>query len=190
MPVAENVLLPTLDTTPPLWREHRLYQADWLLRFYGFTANELLDQQHQSFNPFLDPKCNWALHHMDFFPININRAPYSDLLRVPGIGVNSAKRIVIARRSATLQFNDLKKLGVVLKRAQYFITCGGKATGSLKITQDKVLQSLMSEKTLGMYHQSFPLQSQNKQLSLFEQPPMILSGYPQEDLQRCLTSPI
>ncbi len=190
MPVAENTLLPTLDSAPPLWREHRLYQADWLLRFYGFTANELLDQQHQSFNPFLDPKCNWALHHMDFFPMNVNRSPYSDLLRVPGIGVNSAKRIVIARRSATLQFNDLKKLGVVLKRAQYFITCGGKATEGLKTTQDKVLQSLMSKKTLGMYHQSFPFESPNKQLSLFEQPSLLLSGYPQEDLQRCLTSPI
>lgn len=188
MPVAENDLLPTLDTTPPLWREHRLYQADWLLRFYGFTANELLDEHHQSFNPYLDPKCNWALHHMDFFPMNVNRASYTDLLRVPGIGVNSARRIVIARRTATLQFNDLKKLGVVLKRAQYFINCGGKVIGSLKISQDKVLRSLMSEKTLGMYHQSFPLQSQAEQLSLFEQPPMILSGFPQEDHQRCLTN--
>ncbi|HEY3424107.1 MAG TPA: putative DNA modification/repair radical SAM protein, partial [Negativicutes bacterium] len=146
MPVAENTLLPTLDTKPPLWREHRLYQADWLLRFYGFTANELLDQHHQSFNPYIDPKCNWALNHMECFPLDINRASYHELLRVPGIGVNSAKRIATARRTATLQFSDLKKLGVVLKRAQYFITCGGKVDG-LKITQDAVMRSLLSEKT-------------------------------------------
>ncbi|MBP2628036.1 MAG: putative modification/repair radical protein, partial [Firmicutes bacterium] len=94
MPVTENTLLPTADTKPPLLREHRLYQADWLLRFYGFTANELLDQHHQNFNPYIDPKCNWALNHMNFFPMDINRASYSDLLRVPGIGVNSAKKIV------------------------------------------------------------------------------------------------
>jgi putative DNA modification/repair radical SAM protein len=191
MPVAENTLLPATDTKPPLWREHRLYQADWLLRFYGFTANELLDQSHQSFNPYLDPKCNWALHHMDHFPMNVNRAPYSDLLRVPGIGVNSANRIVTARRTATLNFADLKKLGVVLKRAQYFITCGGKALDGLKTTQDAVLRSLMSEKALGIYHQdsSFHLRSRSEQLSLFEQPPMI-PELAQEAMQKCLTSPI
>lgn len=187
MPVSENSLLPTLDTEPPLWREHRLYQADWLLRFYGFKANELLDQQHQSFNPYMDPKCNWALHHMDFFPMNVNRAPYSDLLRIPGIGVNSAKRIVTARRTGTLHFNDLKKLGVVLKRAQYFITCGGKPLDSLKITQDAVLRSLMSEKTLSMYHQNFPQQPKAEQLSLFEQP-LRLHSLAQEVLPTCLTS--
>lgn len=190
MPVTENALLPTIDTKPPLLREHRLYQADWLLRFYGFTANELLDQHHQSFNPYIDPKCNWALNHMEFFPMNVNRAPYSDLLRVPGIGVNSAKRIVTARRTGTLNFSDLKKLGVILKRAQYFITCGGKTLDVLKLTQDAVLRSLMSEKTLGMYHQNFPLQPRSEQLSLFEQPLMIQSTSAQEDIQKCLTSPI
>jgi putative DNA modification/repair radical SAM protein len=189
MPVAENTLLPTLDTKPPLWREHRLYQADWLLRFYGFTANELLDQHHQSFNPYIDPKCNWALNHMECFPMNINRASYHDLLRVPGIGVNSAKRIVTARRTATLQFSDLKKLGVVLKRAQYFITCGGKVDG-LKITQDAVMRSLLSEKTLGIYQQNFPRQPKPEQLSLFEPPATIQSNGIQEGLPQCLTSPI
>lgn len=186
MPVAENSLLPTLDTEPPLWREHRLYQADWLLRFYGFKANELLDQQHQSFNPYMDPKCNWALHHMDFFPMNINRAPYSDLLRVPGIGVNSAKRIVATRRTTTLQFNDLKKLGVVLKRAQYFITCGGKTQDGLKVKQDAVLRSLMSGKALRIYQENFPFQPRIEQLSLFEKPPTFIQG----GLKTCLTSPI
>jgi putative DNA modification/repair radical SAM protein len=190
MPVAENALLPTIDTKPPLLREHRLYQADWLLRFYGFKANELLDQHHQSFNPYIDPKCNWALNHMEFFPMNVNRAPYSDLLRVPGIGVNSAKRIVTARRAGTLNFDGLKKLGVVLKRAQYFITCGGKALDGLKITQDAVLRSLMSEKTLGIYHRDFPLRSKSEQLSLFEQSSMIQSKLTQEDIQKCLASPI
>jgi putative DNA modification/repair radical SAM protein len=190
MPVTENALLPTVDTKPPLLREHRLYQADWLLRFYGFKANELLDQHHQSFNPYIDPKCNWALNHMEFFPMNVNRAPYSDLLRVPGIGVNSAKRIVTARRAGTLNFDGLRKLGVVLKRAQYFITCGGKALDGLKITQDAVLRSLMSEKTLGIYHQDFPLRSKSEQLSLFEQPSMIQSKLTQEGIQKCLASPI
>jgi len=190
MPVMENTLLPTLDTKPPLLREHRLYQADWLLRFYGFTANELLDQHHQSFNPYIDPKCNWALNHMDLFPININRAHYTDLLRVPGIGVNSAKRIVIARRMATLTFNDLKKLGVVVKRAQYFVTCGGKTLAALKINQDAVLRSLMSAKALGIYHQDFPTYPKSEQLSLFEQPLMIHSTLAQGGLNQCLTSPM
>lgn len=190
MPVMENTLLPTVDTKPPLWREHRLYQADWLLRFYGFAANELLDQNHQSFNPYIDPKSNWALNHMEFFPMNVNRASYSDLLRVPGIGINSAKRIITARRTATLNFDGLKKLGVVLKRAQYFITCGGKTLEGLKITQDGVLRSLMSQKTLGMYHQKFSLQAGSEQLSLFQEPAMIHSKSTQEEIRQCLTSPM
>lgn len=169
MPVAENSLLPSLDTKPPLLREHRLYQADWLLRFYGFAANELLDQEHQSFNPYVDPKCNWALNHMDFFPVDVNRAPYDDLLRVPGIGVTSAMRIVAARRTTALQFDGLKKLGVVLKRAQYFITCSGKTAEGKKNTQTAMLRSLLSEKTLDLYHSHFSLP--NQQLSLFDQPP-------------------
>lgn len=188
MPVAENALLPAPDTAPPLWREHRLYQADWLLRFYGFTANELLDQQHQSFNPYLDPKCNWALHHMDCFPMEINRASYDDLLRIPGIGVNSAKRIVTARRTAALTYDDLKKLGVVLKRAQYFITCNGKGVNGLRLKQDAVLRSLMSEKTLAMYHQDFSSPLKLKQLSLFDQQPLIPPAFPDKELTTCLTN--
>lgn len=188
MPVMENSLLPTLDTKPPLLREHRLYQADWLLRFYGFTATELLDEHHQSFNPYIDPKCNWALNHMDFFPMNVNRAPYSDLLRIPGIGVNSAKRIITARRQATLTLHDLKKLGVVVKRAQYFITCGNKTFGAIKATQDTVLRSLMSGKSLDIYHQNFPPRPKSEQLSLFESPFMLNSPPPQEDFVQCLTN--
>ncbi len=96
-----------------------------MLRFYGFKANELLDEEHQSFNPYLDPKCNWALNHRELFPVDVNRASYQELLRVPGIGVTSAKRILTARRTSSLDLAGLKKLGVVLKRAQYFITCSG-----------------------------------------------------------------
>ena len=127
VPVVENSLLPSLGTKPPLLREHRLYQADWLLRFYGFQAAELLDDAHPDFDPRLDPKCNWALRHLDQFPVEVMRADLETLLRVPGIGPTSARRIVSARRcGGTLRFEDLKKLGVVLKRAQYFITCGGR----------------------------------------------------------------
>ena len=191
MAVNENTMLPTINTQPPLLREHRLYQADWLLRFYGFRADELLDQHHQSFNPYIDPKGNWAINHMEFFPMNVNRAPYSDLLRVPGIGINSAQRIITARRTVTLNFDGLKKLGVVLKRAQYFITCGGRTLDGLKITQDGVLRSLMSAKTLDTYQQSFPHQSNSLQLSLFEHPTMLIHSKPTlEDIQKCLTNAI
>jgi putative DNA modification/repair radical SAM protein len=125
IPVAEDSRLPALATKPPLLREHRLYQADWLLRFYHFRAEELLDEAHPSLSPYLDPKCSWALHHFDQFPVNVNRAPYEVLLRVPGIGVTSAKRIRAARRQGALGLEELKRMGVVLKRAQYFITCRG-----------------------------------------------------------------
>lgn len=123
--VNEDSNLPTLEK-PPLLRENRIYQADWLLRFYGFTADELLNEQNPNFNTLLDPKCDWALRNLEQFPIEVNTAPYYTLLRVPGIGVISAKRIVRARRDCHLQFEHLKKLGVVLKRARYFITCNGK----------------------------------------------------------------
>ena len=125
LPVTENALLPAPGTKPPLLREHRLYQADWLLRYYGFQADELLDERHPDLNPLLDPKCGWALRHMELFPVEINRAPYEMLLRIPGIGVKSARRIVRARKSSSLDFAALKKLGVVWKRAQYFVMCRG-----------------------------------------------------------------
>ena len=111
IPVAEDSLLPALDTKPPLLREHRLYQADWLLRFYQFSASEILDEQHPDFNPYLDPKCNWAVHNMHLFPVDINRCSYEMLLRVPGIGVKSAQRIRVARRSGQLDLADLKRIG-------------------------------------------------------------------------------
>jgi putative DNA modification/repair radical SAM protein len=169
MPVSDNSLLPALNTKPPLLREHRLYQADWLLRYYGFTANELLDKEHQSFNPYIDPKCNWALNHREFFPVDVNCASYKQLLRVPGIGVNSARRIVTARRTVKLTFTGLKKLGVVLKRAQYFITCSGKVIDGLTISQDVVLQALLSKKEFNMYKFNLPDTQKIQQISFFDE---------------------
>lgn len=124
IPVGNHPVLPK-DVPPPLLREHRLYQADWLLRFYGFQANEILDEG-ESFDPLLDPKSNWAMKNLHLFPVEVNTAPYEMLLRVPGIGVTCAKRIMVARRASSLGFEELKKLRVVLKRAAYFITCRGK----------------------------------------------------------------
>ena len=162
IPVAEDTRLPALDTKPPLLREHRLYQADWLLRFYGFRAGELLDEGQPDFDPLLDPKCCWALRHPEFFPVEVNRADYEALLRVPGIGVVSAKRILVARRSGALRAEDLKKLGVVLKRAQYFLTCSGRSTAPLRLSLEGVRRNLTAtERT------SLPAGSLD-QLSLFE----------------------
>ncbi len=128
VPVTSNPNLPDLKS-PPLLREHRLYQADWLLRFYGFSAKELLDDNNQDFSEDYDPKTDWALRNLDYFPVEINRASYEQLLRVPGIGVKSARKILAARRMHALRFEDLKTIGVTLKRAQYFITCRGKYNG-------------------------------------------------------------
>ena len=123
--------LPALNS-PPLLRENRLYQADWLLRFYGFKSNELLDEKNPNFNNLLDPKCDWAIRNIDKFPIEINKADYYELLRIPGVGVISAKRIISARRTTHLNFDNIKKLGVVMKRARYFITCNGKYFDNIK----------------------------------------------------------
>ncbi|GIO84390.1 putative DNA modification/repair radical SAM protein [Paenibacillus faecis] len=162
-PVVEHSLLPALDSKPPLLREHRLYQADWLLRFYGFEAHELLDERTPNFNPFMDPKCHWAVNHIDRFPVEINQAPYESLLRVPGIDVRSAKRIVTARRAGSLDFAGLKKLGVVLKRAQYFITCSGRRLEGVKVNESTILRSLLSKKEISLY---LP-KPQVEQLTLF-----------------------
>lgn len=145
--VNEDTLLPKKTSDgPPLLREHRLYQADWLLRFYKFKAEELLDEKNPNFNLYLDPKCNWALKHLETFPVEVNRAAYEVLLRVPGIGVKSAQRIVKARRMGTLDFPDLKKMGVVLKRALYFITCGGRMMYRTKIEEDYITRNLLNTK--------------------------------------------
>lgn len=134
--------LPAVSSGPPLLREHRLYQADWLLRFYGFQASELLSEERPNFNILLDPKSDWAVRHLECFPVEINRAPYEMILRVPGIGVKSAMRIVKARRNGNLDFKDLKKIGVVLKRALYFITCGGRMMYRTKMEEDYIVRNL------------------------------------------------
>lgn len=162
VPVVENALLPSLDTKPPLLREHRLYQADWLLRFYGFQAQELLDENHPDFNPYLDPKAHWALGHLEQFPVDILSADMETLLRVPGIGPVSARRIVTARRSTYLRFEDLQKLGVVMKRAQFFITCGGRMRPGLHFSSATLLQQLEAVERGDLPH------SEAQQLSLFD----------------------
>ena len=145
MPVSTSPLLPApQDFQPPLLREHRLYQADWLLRYYHFRAEEILDESQPDLDPRMDPKCCWALRHLDFFPVEVNRADYEALLRVPGIGVRSARRILTARRAGPLTFEGLKRLGVVLKRAQYFLTCSGRAPRGLKISEDGLLRRLIA----------------------------------------------
>lgn len=147
VPVNEDKALPSIrEQGPPLLREHRLYQADWLLRFYHFEADELLDEENPNFNVLLDPKCCWALKHLETFPVEINRADYYTLLRVPGIGYKSAGRIVKARRLGSLEFEDLKKMGVVLKRALYFITCGGKMMYPVRIDEDYITRNLLNTK--------------------------------------------
>ena len=162
IPVTEDTRLPALDTKPPLLREHRLYQADWLLRFYGFRAEELLDEKTPSFDPRLDPKCCWALRHPEFFPVEVNRADYEALLRVPGLGVVSARRILTARRSGPLRVENLPKLGVVMKRAQYFLTANGQMADGLRFTQDSLLRNLIAAE------QSQLPQPELQQLSLFD----------------------
>ena len=163
--INEDKELPALHTGTPLLREHRLYQADWLMRFYQFRAEELLNEHRPNFNILLDPKCDWALQHLEQFPVEINRADYHMLLRVPGIGVNSARRICGARRTAVLTFEDLKKIGVVLKRALYFITCSGRMMYHTKMDENYITRNLLS------VHERLPFDRDGityRQLSLFD----------------------
>jgi putative DNA modification/repair radical SAM protein len=143
VPIVEDYRLP-MPAQPPLWRENRLYQADWLLRFYGFQAEELLTKGDGNFSPYFDPKTQWALENLDFFPVEVNKADYEALLRVPGIGVLSAKRILVARKAHSLSLENLKKLGVVIKRAQHFITCTGRYGGSYSLNE-RVLAGVLAE---------------------------------------------
>ncbi len=141
--VNHDYSLPAPEGGTPLLREHRLYQADWLLRFYGFKATDLLTPEQPDFNVMIDPKCDWAVRHLEQFPVEINRAPYYTLLKVPGIGTTSARRIISARKTARLDFEDLKKIGVVLKRALYFITCSGKMMYRTKIEENYIVRNLV-----------------------------------------------
>ncbi|MCM1284038.1 MAG: putative DNA modification/repair radical SAM protein [Muribaculaceae bacterium] len=166
--VNRDETLPAPAGGPPLLREHRLYQADFLLRFYGFKADELLSEIHPNFNAQIDPKCDWAVHHLEEFPVEINRADYYTLLRVPGIGTKSAKRILMARRHAVLGFEDIKKLGVVLKRALYFITCKGRMLYPTKLEEGYITRHLIYNERPGHLLLSDGTEQTYEQLSLFE----------------------
>ncbi len=157
IPANENSRLPSIQTKPPLLREHRLYQGDWLLRFYGFTAKELLNPQNPNFDLDLDPKCFWALENLQLFPMEINKASYENLLRIPGVGVRSAFKIIKARRMGALNYGDLKKIGIVLKRAKYFITCKGKYYGGISIYPENIRRQLIQKP-----------QDDQQQLSIFD----------------------
>lgn len=167
LPTTQDPLLPASDAVQ-LDREHRLYQADWLLRFYGYGVDELIDER----NPFLatdiDPKANWALNNLDMFPIEINTADYEALLRVPGIGVRGAKLILRARRASTLGEAEVRKLGIAYKRARYFITCNGKYCGlGIDFTKDN-LHAILSSKIDGGNHGRRADRVLPGQMSLFE----------------------
>lgn len=167
IPLNEDAALPSLDTAPPLLREHRLYQADWLLRYYGFHADELLSEDRPNFNEQIDPKCDWAVRHLEEFPVEIQTASYDKLLRIPGVGPTSARRIVAARRYSKLDFEHLKKIGVVLKRAHYFITCSGKMMYNTPIEEQYITKQLVSDH----YRENWKVRHRNEQynqLSLFD----------------------
>lgn len=174
VPISNNPKLPALNS-PPLLREHRLYQADWLLRFYGFSAKELLNENNPNFDIHLDPKTDWALKNIEKFPIEINKAPTRDLMRIPGIGVRSVRKIATARRVQSLDFAALKKLGVVLKRAQYFITCKGKYYGDVGFREDFIRERLVTppnNKVNNLYSNS-TFQTNYEQLSFLSSAPAI-----------------
>ena len=160
VPVVENSLLPAKTTEPPLLREHRLYQADWLLRYYNFRADEILNEENPFFNEFLDPKCNWAVNHSEFFPVELATASYEEILRVPGIGVKNAKRIVFCRRSG-LTYEGLARMGVTLKRAKYFITVGGKRMPDTLFDKNLVFADLAGQTVMTK------LKKQSVQLNFF-----------------------
>lgn len=165
IPINEDDALPSLDTPVPLLREHRLYQADWLLRYYGFQANELLSEDKPYFDQRIDPKCNWAIRHLECFPVEVNTASYDLLLRVPGIGPKSVQRIIAARKHSHLTFQILKKIGVVLKRAQYFITCGGRMMYKIPFEQSFILGELTNVEKREVY--SITNQDDAVQMDLF-----------------------
>ena len=161
IPVNKDKLLPTIKM-PPLTREHRLYQADWLLRFYNYKVNDLLDKNNPNFNLLIDPKADWALRHMDKYPIEINTASYYDLLKVPGIGPKNAKKIISSRKTFKIEFNDLKKMNISIKRAKYFITCNHKYFIDRKnFKKEFIINNLLLEDSV--------IENNNKQLSLFNE---------------------
>ncbi|WP_335981351.1 putative DNA modification/repair radical SAM protein [Fusobacterium polymorphum] len=148
VPINKSGILVSTEQAVPMIREHRLYQADWLLRFYDFKADEILDEKDPFVDPLLDPKTNWAIKNPHFFPIEINKATYKELLKVPGIGVTSAKRIVMTRKYSTIRYEHLKKLGIVIKRAKYFITVNGEFLGFKKENPELIRNALMEKEKM------------------------------------------
>lgn len=171
IPVHQSPLLPSPLTEPPLMREHRLYQADWLLRFYGFSADEILDEGNPYLDPYLDPKIVWAIRHPERFPVEINKASLEELLRIPGIGTLSARRIVRQRRYAAVHYDDLKKIGVVVKRARHFILCCGRYYGD-GTQEPEPLRQLLLQGGTGAKSQSSI--NDGKQISMFQ--PLAMRG--------------
>ncbi len=149
VPINKDNLLPSLEH-PPLIRENRLYQADWLLRYYNFKVTDLLDVKNPNFNILIDPKADWALRHLEEFPKEINTCSYNELLKIPGIGVKSARRIISSRRNFTIHLEDLKRMGVVLKRAKYFILCNGKYITNKEFFNKKFIERnvMLEERSL------------------------------------------
>jgi putative DNA modification/repair radical SAM protein len=145
IPVSNNDSRLPVIAKPPLKRENRLYQADWLLRFYKFRVDEIIDEANPNFDENFDPKASWALRNLHLFPIEINKADYNTLLRVPGIGVLGAQKIVASRKYANLRFEDLKKIGIVLKRAKFFITCNGKFFETKKEFNETAIKTKLLE---------------------------------------------
>ena len=162
VPVNKDKMLPSISI-PPLTREHRLYQADWLLRYYDYNVNDLLEKNNPNFNILIDPKADYALRHMDEFPKEINKASYYDLLKIPGIGPKSARKIISSRKYFNIEFNDLKKMGISIKRAKYFILCNGKYFTDSKIFNKKFIENNLVLENKG------ELTGNSVQLSLFNE---------------------
>ena len=185
--INEDSNLPALSS-PPLLRENRLYQADWLIRFYGFKIDDLLDETHPNFHTMLDPKCDWALRNLQHFPVEINKADYNTLLKVPGIGVISAKRIITARREFNLTFENLKKLGIVLKRARYFITCNGKYYDPIKhFNENFIAQNLLFLEHISTFSLNYVQTSLFDNISNADKFIFDALLPTKEDKQKCLT---
>jgi len=175
-PISSSALLPKYEK-PPLLREHRLYQADWLIRFYGFKSGEILSEDHPSLDPLLDPKCNWAMNHLEYFPVEVNTASREKLLRVPGIGQGGADKIITARRFGKLDFDILKKLRIVLKRAVYFITCGGRMYENVSMSESTIYHNLVSHDGI-------------EQLQMGQQMSLLTGPVTAEDMYKCITGEI
>lgn len=167
IPTVAHELLPSLDTKPPLLREHRLYQADWLMRFYQFSANEILTPEQPNFNLYIDPKANWAIQHYDYFPIDVQHATLQELLRIPGIGPTSARRIIELRKHHQLDYTDLVKTGAVMKRAKYFVACKDYTNHQPVSDPMRLIASLMSAKDYQQLKE-VNTQSESEQLTLFD----------------------